>query len=91
MKFRWASLRELRVHIRREADFKRACDLCSASVVLHNIVTTQRDDWDEDEVEEEPLQRTEIQEDGDISAARWRSRVKDAVVAWAEEHPTLVV
>ncbi|KAI9911877.1 hypothetical protein PsorP6_009292 [Peronosclerospora sorghi] len=62
--------RELRVHIRREADFKRACDWCSASVFLHNIVTTQRDDLDEDEDEEEPLQRTEIQEDGDISAAR---------------------
>ncbi|KAI9908080.1 hypothetical protein PsorP6_004625 [Peronosclerospora sorghi] len=82
---------ELRVHIRGEADFKRACDWCSASVVLHNIVTTQRDDWDEDEDEEEPLQRTEIQKDGDISAARWRSRVKDAVVAWAEEQPTRVV
>ncbi|KAI9917071.1 hypothetical protein PsorP6_017012 [Peronosclerospora sorghi] len=89
LKSRWASLRVLRVHIRREADFKRACDWCSASVALHNIVTTQRDDWDENEDVEEPLQPTEIQEDGDISAARWRSRVKDAVVSWAEEHPTL--
>ncbi|KAI9909017.1 hypothetical protein PsorP6_015273 [Peronosclerospora sorghi] len=78
LKSRWASLRELRVHIRREAAL-------NAPVT----VTTQRDDWDEDEDAEEPLQRTESQEDGDISAARWRSRVKDAVVSWAEEHPTL--
>ncbi|KAI9918931.1 hypothetical protein PsorP6_011582 [Peronosclerospora sorghi] len=52
LKSRWLSLRELRVHFRREADFKRACNWCSASFVLHNIVATQRDDWDEDEDEE---------------------------------------
>ena len=53
LKMQFMSLRGLRVAVRKQADVQRACDFCSAVMVVYNFCNLHRDRWVEptDDVE----------------------------------------
>ena len=45
LKMQFMSLRGLRIAVTKRADVQRACDFCSACMILHNFCNRNRDSW----------------------------------------------
>lgn len=45
LKMQFMSLRGLRIAVTKRADVQRACDFCSACMILHNFCNLNRDSW----------------------------------------------
>ena len=45
LKMQFMSLRGLRITVRKQRDIQRACDFCSACMILHNFCNLSRDSW----------------------------------------------
>jgi hypothetical protein len=45
LKMQFMSLRGLRIAVRKPADVQRACDFCSAVMIVYNFCNLNRDTW----------------------------------------------
>jgi hypothetical protein len=45
LKMQFMSLRGMRIAVKKRQDIQRACDLCSACMILHNFCNLNRDSW----------------------------------------------
>lgn len=80
LKLQFMSLRGMRIAVRKKKDVQRACDFCSALMIVHNFCNLNRSSWI---APSDPVERLECEEwkdaENKLFAKQERAMVKKAV------------
>jgi hypothetical protein len=84
LKARWASLRGIRIQVKRVKDLKAVCDHIIVCLILHNLMIDFDDEWEDDiDIEEE---QEDADGDGDdveeMTGQELRANVRNYLLGW---------
>jgi hypothetical protein len=84
LKNRFSSLREMRTQIKEKSDFKRINDWILVCLILHNILLSYSDEWDDvDLSDDESDDNEEVPEDNtNLTVQTLRMRVQNTLLTW---------
>ena len=84
LKARWASLRGIRIQVKRVKDLKAVCDHITVCLILHNLMIDFDDEW-EDDIDIEEAQE-DADGDGDdveeMTGQELRANVRNYLLGW---------